>query len=113
MSGIGGNEPTGYSYAVADTLKQRTESLATLLEGQASARSSLVSKAMEEFRGYFSEVFENNATIASRGREELASSLRSLAGFVQELRDAAEAEDQRRDAARAWAERQRQREEDW
>ena len=113
MSGIGGNEPTGYNYTVADTLKQRTESLATLLDGQASSRSSLVSKAMEEFRGYFSEVFENNADIASQSRQQLASSLRSLAGFVQELRDAAEAEDQRREAARAWEERQRQREEDW
>ena len=113
MSGIGGNEPTGYNYTAADTLKQRAESLSSLLETQASSRANLVSRAMDEFRGYFSEVFENNATIAARSRGELAGSLRSLAGFVQELCEAAAAEDQRREAARAWAERQRQREEDW
>jgi len=113
MSGIGGNEPTGYNYAVADTLKQCAESLASHLESQVGSRSRLVNKAMDEFRGYFSEVFENNAGIAARSRAELAGSLRSLAGFVLELKQAAVAEDQRREQARAWAERQRQREEDW
>lgn len=111
MSGIGGNEPTQYNYAAADTLKRNAETLASRLEGQNGSRSSLVSEALAEFRGYYSEVFESNADVASRSSEQLASSLRSMAGFVTELKEAAEAEDQRREEARAWEERQRQREE--
>ena len=113
MSGIGGNDPTGYNYAAADTLKQRAETLASELDGQSGSRSGLVNQAMEEFRGYYSEVFQSNADLASESRGELATSLRSLAGFVTELKEAAQAEDDRREAARAWEQRQREREDDW
>lgn len=111
MSGIGGNDPTGYNYAAADTLKQRAEELANKLENQAGSRGRLVSQAKREFRGYYSEVFQSNAELGSQSRQELVSSLRSLAGFVTELKEAARAEDERREAARAWEERQREREE--
>lgn len=113
MSGIGGNEPTRYNYAAADTLKSNAETLASQLDGQRGSRSSLVTQAMADFRGYYSEVFDNNADVASRSSQQLASSLRSMAGFVTELKEAAEAEDQRREEARAWEERQREREENW
>lgn len=111
MSGIGGNEPTRYNYAAADNLKSQAEDLASALDGQAGSRSRLVSAAMGEFRGYYSEVFSRNADVARRSRSELASSLRTLAGYVTELKQAAEQEDQRREDAKAWEERQRRREE--
>src|SRR5690625_993467 len=111
MSGIGGNDPTGYNYDAADTLKQRIDSLASQLDGQAGSRARLVTRALDEFRGYYSEVFQSNAEAASTSREELVSSLRSLSGYVTELKEAAQAEDDRREAARAWEQRQREREE--
>ncbi|OAV62403.1 DUF6531 domain-containing protein [Enteractinococcus helveticum] len=110
MSGIGGNEPTGYNYAAADTLKAKASNLQGKLYGQQGPRSSAVWTAMQEFRGYYSEVFDRNAEVASDGRREVANALGQLAGWVVELKEAAEAEDQRREEARAWAERQRQRE---
>lgn len=109
MSGIGGNEPTGYNYAAADTLKAKASNLQGKLYGQQGSRSSAVWYAMREFRGYYSEVFDRNAEVASDGRREVANALGQLAGWVVELKEAAEAEDQRREEARAWAERQRQR----
>src|SRR5690606_9947732 len=113
MSGIGGNEPTGYNYAAADTLKAKADNLQGQLYGQQGSRSAAVWKAMREFRGYYSEVFDRNAEVASGGRRELANALGQLSGWVLELKEAARAEDRRRADARAWAERQRQREENW
>lgn len=110
MSGIGGNEPTGYSYQSADSLKTKADTLQSKLYGQQGSRSSAVWTAMQEFRGYYSEVFDRNAEIANDGRREAANALGEISRWVVELREAAEAEDQRREEARAWEERQRARE---
>src|SRR5699024_7853405 len=77
---------------------------------QKGSRSSAVWYAMREFRGHYSEIFDRNAEVASDGRREVANALGKLAECVVELKEAAEAEDQRREDARAWAERQRRRE---
>lgn len=113
MSGIGGNEPTGYNYGVADRLKSAASTLQSKLYGQAGSRSSVVRLAMQEFSGYYSEVFERNGEVASEGRREIADALVDLSRFVGELKEAAQQEDQRREDARAWEQRQREREDNF
>src|SRR5699024_10759109 len=83
------------------------------LVGQDGSRSSAVWTAMQDFRGYYSEVFDSNAETANNGRRAIANALGDVSRWVVELRDAAEAEDQRRAEARAWEERQRERENSW
>jgi len=111
MAKIHGNDPTGYSYSAADTLKSASTALASSIGGQSGSRSSSVTTASAEFRGYFSEVFADNADIGARSATKLVESLQSLSGFVQELRDAAKDEDDRRKQAKAWDARRREREE--
>lgn len=113
MAKIHGNDPTGYSYSAAAALKSASTALASSIGGQAASRSSSVTTASAEFRGYFSEVFADNADIGARSATKLVESLQSLSGFVQELRDAAEDEDDRRKRAKAWDARKREREENF
>ncbi|ROP66961.1 hypothetical protein [Curtobacterium sp. PhB115] len=102
MAKIHGNDPTGYSSSAADALKSASTALASSIGGQSGSRSSSVTTASAEFRGYFSEVFADNADIASRSATKLVESLQSLSGFVQQLRDAAKDEDDRRKQAKEW-----------
>ncbi|WP_186377221.1 DUF6531 domain-containing protein [Curtobacterium pusillum] len=113
MAKIHGNDPTGYSYASADALKAASRALAASIGEQTASRASAVTTAKREFRGYFAEAFSNNADVASRSAGKLADALRSLVGFVGELRDAAEQEDQRRADAKAWEARKREREQNF
>lgn len=113
MAKIGGNDPTQYSYSAADGLITAARNTANALEGQSGSRASYVSTAKTEFRGFFADVFGQNAVVASRSAAELVTALRKVATFAEELRQAAHDEDKRRADARAWEERQRRREEDW
>ncbi|GAA3590321.1 hypothetical protein GCM10022198_12770 [Klugiella xanthotipulae] len=113
MAKIGGNDPTQYSYSAADSLKLIAENAARAVENQLGSRSSYVQTAQREFRGFFAQVFTENSSVASQSAAALVDALRTVAGFVAELRNAAKEEDQRRAEARAWEERQRRREEDF
>lgn len=113
MAKVRGNDPTGYSYGDADALKDAARSLASAIDGQTATRAVAVSNAGREFRGYFSQVFVDNAGIASRSASKLSDALTSLVGFVEELREAAKQEDRRRADAQAWEARKREREENW
>ncbi|WIE63071.1 DUF6531 domain-containing protein [Curtobacterium sp. MCLR17_032] len=110
MGKIHGNDPTGYSYGDADGLKSAATGLANAISGQSGSRASYVTTASREFRGYFSQVFADNADVASRGASELVGALQSLSGFVEQLREAAKQEDDRRAKAKAWAARKKERE---
>ena len=99
MAKVHGNDPTGYSYGDADALRAAARSLASAIDGQTATRAVAVSNAGREFRGYFSQVFVDNAGIASRSASKLSDALSSLVGFVYELREAAKQEDRRRAGA--------------
>ena len=107
---IHGNDPTGYDYDAADQLKANSRGLAIAIEDQSDSRSEARSGASTDFSGYFADVFDANADLASEGAVKLASALRSLAVAVGKLEEAARQEDARRQDARAWAERQQYRE---
>jgi uncharacterized protein YukE len=110
MGKIHGNDPTGYSYGDADALKSAATGLASAISGQTGTRASYVTTASREFRGYFSQVFVDNADVASRSASELVNALQSLSGFVEQLREAAKQEDDRRAKAKAWEARKKERE---
>ncbi|MCM3505173.1 hypothetical protein M3666_08615 [Curtobacterium sp. ODYSSEY 48 V2] len=113
MAKVHGNDPTGYSYGDADALKTAARNLASAINGQTATRAAAVTSAGREFRGYFSQVFADNAGIASRSASKLSDALSSLVGFVDELREAAKQEDRRRADAKAWEARKREREENF
>ncbi|KTR42106.1 hypothetical protein NS263_02705 [Curtobacterium oceanosedimentum] len=113
MAKVRGNDPTGYSYGDADALKTAARNLASAIDGQTATRSAAVTNAEREFRGYFSQVFADNAGIASRSASKLSDALSSLVGFVDELREAAKQEDRRRADAKAWEAWKREREENF
>ncbi|MDM7890087.1 DUF6531 domain-containing protein [Curtobacterium caseinilyticum] len=113
MAKVHGNDPTGYSYGDADALKTAARNLASAIDGQTATRAAAVTSAGREFRGYFSQVFADNAGIASRSASKLSDALSSLVGFVDELREAAKQEDRRRADAKAWEARKREREENF
>ena len=89
-----------FNFGHARTLKSAFTNAASLLETQASSRSSLVTTAREEFRGYFEELFASNARTAASDAEDIATALRNAAGFVEDLAQKAREENERRRLAR-------------
>lgn len=91
-----------FSYAVAGTVRSAFESAASRLEEQAGSRVAYVSAAKEDFKGHFSTVFETNAATAKNDANALASELRTVAGYVQQMIDAGHEEDARREKNNEW-----------
>lgn len=91
-----------FSYAVAEGVQSVFESAASRVEGQAGSRASYVSTAKAEFRGHFSELFAANATTAAGDAEALAAAMRTVAGYVGQMIDAARDEDDRRRRNNEW-----------
>ena len=96
------DEPVAFDDATADTLK----SAATTLSGQAASRTSWASAASADFEGHYADVFDANARAASTDCTNIASALDDLAAEVQKLKEAAQAERERRRQAKEWADRQ-------
>ncbi|MBD7996263.1 type IV secretion protein Rhs [Arthrobacter sp. Sa2CUA1] len=90
-------------------MKRAFETEASRLEGQTGARYSYVSAAKEDFKGHFSEVFQTNATTAASDASALASALRTVAGYVQQMIDAGREEDARRRENNEWVRRHNNR----
>ncbi|WP_434995864.1 DUF6531 domain-containing protein [Arthrobacter sp. Ld5] len=87
---------------MAGSVQRAFQSAATRLENRAGTRSSYVSAAREDFKGRFSEIFQDNATTAATDATALASALRTVAGYVGQMIDAGREEDARRRANNAW-----------
>jgi YD repeat-containing protein len=98
----GVDEDVKYDSAAASALSAACRSAATTIDGQAAGRSSWVQSALEEFQGYYSTLFTNNASVAAADAINLSESLRSVATEVDKLTAAAQAEQKRRETARAW-----------
>ena len=91
-----------FDYGVAQGMKAGFESAAARLDEQAGSRTSFVSTAKEEFTGRFSEIFQDNATIAAYDAKALADALRDVAGFVATMIEAGHKEDDRRRQNNEW-----------
>ena len=91
-----------FSYAVAEAVQSAFVSAASRVEGQAGSRASYVSTAKADFRGHFSELFAANAATAAGDAEALASAMRTVAGYVGQMIEAAHEEDNRRRRNNEW-----------
>ena len=100
------DEPVAFDDAAADTLKSAAAVLSGTLTGQAASRTSWASTASTDFEGHYADVFDTNAKTASTDCTNIASALDDLATEVQTLKEAAQAERERRRQAREWADRQ-------
>ncbi|QWC84613.1 hypothetical protein KLP28_13715 [Nocardioidaceae bacterium] len=101
--GWGGNEhDVPFDFEAADALIATCNSVAGDVEDHAQRWASSVTTACVEFRGAFARLFQSNATTARGDADQLAAALRDMAGKAQGLRGKAEAEQQRREEARAW-----------
>ena len=100
------DEPVAFDDAAADTLKSAAAVLSGTLTGQAASRTSWATTASADFEGHYADVFDTNAKTASTDCTNIASALDDLATEVQALKDAAQAERERRKQAREWADRQ-------
>ncbi|WP_028706856.1 DUF6531 domain-containing protein, partial [Propionibacterium acidifaciens] len=100
------DEPVAFDDATADTLKSAATTLSATLTSQAASRTSWATTASTDFEGHYADVFDTNAKTASTDCTNIASALDDLATEVQALKEAAQAERERRKQAKEWADRQ-------
>ena len=98
----GVDEDVPYDADDADSLASACRSSATLIDGQASTRSTAVTTAQEDFQGHFADLFTANAAVQVTDATNLAAALRDVATKVDALTEEARKEQQRRETARAW-----------
>ncbi len=100
LAGIEQDVP--FDFGAAEALSTAADSAATTVDGQVGARHAFVSVAMQEFRGFFSTLFQDNASTAAADARELADRLREVAEGARRLAEEARKEQERRETARAW-----------
>ena len=100
------DEPVAFDDATADALRSAASALSGTLSDQAASRAGWASAASADFEGHYADVFDANARTASTDCTNIASALDDLAAEVQKLKEAAQAERERRRQAKEWADRQ-------
>lgn len=111
MADVYGMADVDFDFGAAETLAQVASSSATSVRGLERERAARAVTAQADFRGYFALLFADNVATGSTDAANLAACLDRVASYTRELITAAEEENVRRQQARDWAERQRQREE--
>lgn len=102
-----------FDNGTADALISAFDLAASKIEGQSGSRSSLVATAGAEFQGHFSQLFADNARVASADATELAARLREAANGAKALKEEARTENERRRLAREWKQRRDERQANW
>ena len=100
------DEPVAFDDATADALRSAATTLSGTLTSQAASRAGWASAASADFEGHYADVFDANARTASTDCTNIASALDDLVAEVQKLKEAAQAERERRRQAKEWADRQ-------
>ncbi|HLS02396.1 MAG TPA: hypothetical protein VK054_10535, partial [Beutenbergiaceae bacterium] len=70
-----GVEDLTFDFDLASSVVTHAQDSIQALEGQQVSRASVVDHALEDFRGWFSEVFADNAKQAVADREQLVGRL--------------------------------------
>jgi RHS repeat-associated protein len=99
------HEDVPFDFGVANALIAACENAAAAVEGQAGSRASWTNTALTDFKGHFSELFRSNAAVAAGDATELCNRLRETARGVRRLKEEARKEQQRRNTAREWVNR--------
>ncbi len=89
----------------ADLLAAGCEDAATAIREQVARRRSLTTRAMTDFEGRFSRVFEQNQRTADSDGAQIADALEDVARQVRHLLSIVPDENARRRAAREWQQR--------
>ena len=98
-----------FDFGVSATVKETFRAEATRVSGQRGSRFLWRSTGLTDFKGYFAEVFRQNGVTQLGDLDEVVTNLRLVATKVEELEQAAREENQRRQTAREWAQRQEDR----
>lgn len=104
MKGIDQDVP--FDHAAANALVTACNNAASAIEGQTGSRASWVTHGLEEFKGYYSQLFQQNGRTQASDATHLVTRLRQVATAVGDLKASASAEQKRRETARAWKARQ-------
>ena len=86
---VGIDEDVAYSAGDANALSAACRASASLIEGQAGSRSSAVSTAKTHFKGRFSRLFSDNASVQAADATNLVTALRDVATKVDALTEEA------------------------
>ena len=103
----GGNDVVVWNENIREKCDNFTSAIQGVMDhlgGNQATRDSAVDTAKEDFSGYFSELFDQNTTIQKEDKCQLCNTLEVLKTGMEEAKEAAKAEQDRRDKARAWAE---------
>ena len=98
-----------FNHVAASTLARRCRNAANAIEGQATSRSGWVAHALADFLGYYSELFRGNGRVQASDARLLVARLREVAEGADQLAREARSEQDRRETARAWKQRQDER----
>ena len=98
-----------FDFAVSSAVKRAFRAEATTVSGQRGSRATWRTTGLTDFRGHFSDVFRQNGRTQLTDLDEVVSTLRQVATEIEKVEQAAREENQRRATARAWAERQANR----
>ena len=108
----GNDEPVVFNFDTADELISRAKTLEAVLNEHASVRRGYADTALEQFKGYYADVFDENATVARNDARNIADVLDSLAKEVKLAKKMAAEERERRRIAVEWYKERAQRN-DW
>ena len=104
MQGI--SKDVRFNHAAAQTLISRCRAAASAIDNQAGGRASWVQHGLEDFQGYYAQLFRQNGQVQSSDASLLSARLREVATGVEQLAREARSEQQRRQTAREWKQRQ-------
>ena len=107
MQGI--SENVQFNHEHADALIAACTDAADTVENQTASRSAWLSHGLEDFSGYYARLFEQNGEVQASDASLVVTRLREVATAVGDLQGAARAEQERRETARAWKQRQDER----
>ncbi len=91
-----------FDFADATALRTACTSVAQTIGGQQGSRRAWAGTALTDFRGHFAELFATNADTADLDAGEVVAALQATATAVAHLAEDAQAEQDRRNEARAW-----------
>jgi len=104
LAGI--EEDVPFNFAGAAELERELRTTAGTLDSQIPRRNSYARDARDEWRGVYSREFVGRMKICTGDAKRLSAAIKLAANQVKELAERAQREQDRREAARAWKERQ-------
>jgi hypothetical protein len=96
------HEDVPFDWAGADALVAAFESMANDIEAKRAARASAAQGALADWQGQAVQPFIDRCTVGDADAAELGAPLRDAAEDVRAMKRAAEEEQRRREAARAY-----------